>query len=1750
MKTPVLYPAFWGLLALMLSPAANYAFPSPADSVHFCQVIDPEEWEREHPLHAGKRTALNAGESRIVRLFYFLPNDRPYRAHVVEAMKTGILEVQSFYREQMAAHGYGNKTFQIETDAQGVPVVHRVNGDRSDSHYKNRGRPENEISRAFDTSSIVQLIVMDISRSSGGIGVGLKQRGMGIVYGGWTWSTAAHELGHGFGLQHDFRDDAYIMSYGSNQNSLSAGAAHFLSMNPYFNSSVPLQAGSAPSVHLLSSTNYMYGVVAHVAGTRIPALNVPVRVRVSDTDGIQQVILFVKTPERGDPSRPGGFLEVIEYRNLSGETEATVTFNYEGNTPSFGDTNLLNRLRHTIHVSTVDRLGNRIDSPHSWTLQAINIPELNVPLRERSPRVRDSIYNVVRMFHDRSVSSYDHITEAHLADIGTMFVNNIDTNNRLRSDDFDGLTGLGSLELRIESGYSESTPLPAGIFKGLTSLSNLKVKWYETYGSDPSLFPRIPLTVGLKKVGEGQFKAVMPTGAPKDIDRPLVVVNGSINGGAESVTIPAGSVESDVLTVTRTPGTTAAVIVDFERILPYATVSGCEFYRSSFHLEMFSPLAGAPTPVAERTPQVIDAIVGAAPEINHVHHDRDLRYMVNGKFMDKKYNMGHYVSEAHLKAITSLDVSGSSGGDLSLGGNWFGLQGNITELKPGDFDGLTNLTELRLDGNELSSLPDGIFDNLGELTELKLFDNQLSSLPSGVFDQLTKLTELSLSNNQLSAFPDGVFGQLTNLTVLTLNNNQLSALPSGVFDQLTNLTRLYLNSNQVSALPENIFDQLTNLTLLNLFDNPLTSLQKSDFDHLTNLEVLILPGSSTSNPLPEFSGDTPVCDRTPQVRDAIVAAVPGVSTCGDVTEAHLAAITDTLELSGSSITELKPGDFDNLTNLRGLGLGDNQLSSLPEDIFKYLINLELLAIANTQLSSLPDGLFENLTNLKMLGIANNTQLSSLPDGLFENLPNLKMLILSGNQLSSLPEGLFDHFANLLFLDLSGNQLSSLPEGLFDRVTLSLLLSNNQLSSLPEGFFRGIFDEIPDFTGFTVFGSPLGPIPRDTYNELANPTTLDLTNNPAAPYSCTVSLKKVGDGQFKAIVPTGAPFEIALPLTFTNGSISTGADTITIPAGRAESDTLTVTRVPGTTFAVTVNVGTLPEMPAKHKGYALVKSANLPLIFTEFGGMISVCDRTPQVRNAIWGVVRDVIWGGTGISECSAVTEAHLAAITRLDLNHGGFYARSISITGLQRGDFDGLTNLKTLDLRNNQFSALPDGLFDNLTNLTELDLHNNQLSSLPTGLFDNLTNLPVIHLNDNQLSSLPDGLFDNLTKLTEIYLHNNQLGLLPTGLFDNLTALERLGLFNNRLSALPDGLFDSLTNLPAIHLNDNQLSSLPDGLFDNLTKLEEIYLHNNQLSSLPAGLFGNLTNLAGVYLINNRLSSLPPGLFGNLTNTIYFDLSGNLNNPLPLTVSLEKVAESQFKAVAPAGAPVELVLPVSVSGPGAIAGGATTITIPIGSVESAPLTMARTPGTTDAVNVDIGTLPGLPTGHDGYALVKSGDLPLAYYVGAEGRQGGQFSTDFNGDGKTDFVDFFLFADAYGGTDAKFDLDGSGTVDFVDFFQFVDAFDQPGQAKLLALAQEMLGLPTETELQQNWPNPFNSETVISWFLLKPRPVRLEVFSLTGQRVTVLQHGPLQAGSHRVHWDGRDDEGRPLASGVYLYRLVTNEAVLTRKLTLLR
>ena len=209
-------------------------------------------------------------------------------------------------------------------------------------------------------------------------------------------------------------------------------------------------------------------------------------------------------------------------------------------------------------------------------------------------------------------------------------------------------------------------------------------------------------------------------------------------------------------------------------------------------------------------------------------------------------------------------------------------------------------------------------------------------------------------------------------------------------------------------------------------------------------------------------------------------------------------------------------------------------------------------------------------------------------------------------------------------------------------------------------------------------------------------------------------------------------------------------------------------------------------------------------------------------------------------------------------------------------------------------------------------------------------------------------------------------------------------------------------------------------------------------------------------------------------------------------------------------------------------------------------TLSATTATTDADGRAAATLTlGREPGTNTVEATVAGLDPVTFTAT------GQATADFDGDGETGFSDFFLFADAFGGSDPRFDLDGSGSVDFADFFLLADHFADPeARGKLLALAREMIGLPDGPQLRQNAPNPFNSETVISWFQLRPGPARVEVFALTGQRVAVLHEGPKKAGIHRLRWAVRGDRGRPLASGVYVYRLVTAEAAETRKLTLLR
>ena len=323
----------------------------PSNNVRFCRILDSEDIQVRDSLYAATKHALNlnVGEPRTVRMIYFLPNDRPFRQDVVDSMKVTIRQVQTFYAEQMQAHGYGYKTFRFETDAQGEPLVHRVDGQYPDNHYLDAS-PDPMLN--FDRDGKIYFIVYDTSidvirrifSKSGGFasitsisGSGKIRHASAHLPSDFHWKTAAHELGHTFGLSHDFRDGAYIMSYGPGQNRLSACHAEFLSANSYFNADRDNKETRPPTIELISPQTYPTG-----------SKSVSIQFKVSSTDGLHQVILFVE----GD----WGF-EVKACRGLSGEKEAIIEFEYDGYITPVGTSLSDQALIHQLSVQAVDQYG-------------------------------------------------------------------------------------------------------------------------------------------------------------------------------------------------------------------------------------------------------------------------------------------------------------------------------------------------------------------------------------------------------------------------------------------------------------------------------------------------------------------------------------------------------------------------------------------------------------------------------------------------------------------------------------------------------------------------------------------------------------------------------------------------------------------------------------------------------------------------------------------------------------------------------------------------------------------------------------------------------------------------------------------------------------------------------------------------------------------------------------------------------------------------------------------------------------------------------------------------------------------------------------------------------------------------------------------------------------------------------------------------------------------------------------------------
>ena len=99
-------------------------------------------------------------------------------------------------------------------------------------------------------------------------------------------------------------------------------------------------------------------------------------------------------------------------------------------------------------------------------------------------------------------------------------------------------------------------------------------------------------------------------------------------------------------------------------------------------------------------------------------------------------------------------------------------------------------------------------------------------------------------------------------------------------------------------------------------------------------------------------------------------------------------------------------------------------------------------------------------------------------------------------------------------------------------------------------------------------------------------------------------------------------------------------------------------------------------------------------------------------------------------------------------------------------------------------------------------------------------------------------------------------------------------------------------------------------------------------------------------------------------------------------------------------------------------------------------------------------------------------------------------------------------------------------------------------------KKLENLPEKFVLYQNYPNPFNPSTKIEFFLSERAQVRLEIYDIRGRRVKKLLDQELSSGHWSIVWDGEDDKGAKVASGVYFYRLIASQYTQTRKMVIIK
>ena len=421
-----------------------------------------------------------------------------------------------------------------------------------------------------------------------------------------------------------------------------------------------------------------------------------------------------------------------------------------------------------------------------------------------------------------------------------------------------------------------------------------------------------------------------------------------------------------------------------------------------------------------------------------------------------------------------------------------------------------------------------------------------------------------------------------------------------------------------------------------------------------------------STALAQSSG---ICDRTQEVRDAILTKLSDVSDCANVTDSHLAGITGDLTLSDKSISALKTGDFKGLSGLEQLYLDTNDLSDLPDGIFEGLESLDTLWLNFNTGSpfSLTMTLEQEGSNSVVVEVA-------------EGAPFDMQITLSaeGGTLSSTTVTVAGGSLKSEAVSVSPSDQSRVQTA---AVQVTVSVESSDFSATDYSNYFGLTWEEADDLELTL-APPPGICGR----------TQEVQDAILALLSDVSDCADVTDAHLASIAK--------LVVSFTTATSIKSGDF-------AGLTSMTWLQPTGSSYIRSVPEDVFDGLSNLQRLYLSLDLTALP--DDVFDGLSSL-----QIlvlgANQIRALPEDVFDG--------------LTSLTDLRLHNN-------QLTALPEDVFDGLTSLENLALSTNPITALPEDLFDGLTNLDRLIFTNNNLSALPDGIFQDLGDLETLYLANN-----------------------------------------------------------------------------------------------------------------------------------------------------------------------------------------------------------------------------------------------------------------------------------------------------------------------------------------------------------------------------------------------------------------------------------